>query len=169
MCCLVENEGYTNEDFVWVQPAAHCSTVAEKDFWVARILDVRADDPAHVYAKVSLYLPAQFSHSSSIILIYVLYQVAWLYWPHQLPRVYDPISKKSSSGARSYHGEFELIASNHMDIINVICLAGKAPVEHWVEADEERRQTGLYWRQTYSVVSASLSVNCLSLSNTAIY
>lgn len=46
-----------------------------------------------------------------------------------------------------------------MDIIDVTCFAGKAPVEHWIEADEEDKQTGLYWRQTYDVQTSTLSVS----------
>lgn len=40
---------------MWVQPEAG-EVVAEKDFWVAKILDVRATDAAHVYAKVPIVI-----------------------------------------------------------------------------------------------------------------
>ncbi|KAF5700183.1 hypothetical protein FMUND_14426 [Fusarium mundagurra] len=63
--------------------------------WVARILEIRASDEHHVYARVY-----------------------WMYWPDELPPgTVD--CKKTVKGRQPYHGVDELIASNHMDIINV--------------------------------------------------
>jgi hypothetical protein len=59
------------------------------DDWVARILEIRASDEHHVYARVY-----------------------WMYWPHELPQgTHD--GKKTVQGRQPYHGMNELIASNH--------------------------------------------------------
>jgi hypothetical protein len=59
------------------------------DDWVARILEIRASDEHHVYARVY-----------------------WMYWPDELPAG-TTAGKKYVQGRQSYHGHNELIASNH--------------------------------------------------------
>lgn len=69
---------------------AGASKVAKKaDYWVARILEVRASDEHHVYARVY-----------------------WMYWPEELP-LGTLNGKKQISGRQPYHGQHELVASNH--------------------------------------------------------
>lgn len=63
--------------------------VGPGDFWVARILEIRAADEHHVYARV-----------------------CWMYSPDELP-VATMAGKKTSAGRQPYHGMNELIASNH--------------------------------------------------------
>lgn len=59
------------------------------DDWVARILEIRASDEHHVYARVY-----------------------WMYWPDELPQgTHD--GKKTVQGRQPYHGMNELVASNH--------------------------------------------------------
>lgn len=58
------------------------------DDWVARILEIRASDEHHVYARVY-----------------------WMYWPDELPPGTQD-GKKHVSGRQPYHGRNELIASN---------------------------------------------------------
>ena len=59
------------------------------DDWVARILEIRAADEHHVYARVY-----------------------WMYWPDELPAgTVD--GKRTVQGRQPYHGQNELIASNH--------------------------------------------------------
>jgi hypothetical protein len=61
------------------------------DDWVARILEIRASDEHHVYARVY-----------------------WMYWPDELPEgTLD--GKKYVRGRQPYHGNNELIASNHSE------------------------------------------------------
>ncbi len=83
---------------------------------------------------------------------HVYLRVFWMYWPDELP-----------GGARDYHGKHELIASNHMEIIDAMTVAGKANVSHWLEKDEEKVLDALYWRQTFSFHGQSLSVSLRSL------
>lgn len=74
-----------------------------------------------------------------------------MYWPDELPM-----------GAQSYHGKHELIASNHMEIIDAMTVASKASVSHWLEKDEEKVLDALYWRQTYDFQTQDLSVSISS-------
>ncbi len=59
------------------------------DDWVARILEIRASDEHHVYARV-----------------------CWMYWPDELPQG-TRAGKKAIRGRQPYHGINELVASNH--------------------------------------------------------
>ncbi|KAH6657530.1 hypothetical protein BKA67DRAFT_191026 [Truncatella angustata] len=102
--------------------------------WVARILEIRASDEHHVYARVY-----------------------WLYWPDELPPN-STYRDKVVSGRQAYHGQHELIASNHMDIINVVSVTAPATVNQWDEHDEEQVQQALYWRQAWDVRSMELSL-----------
>ncbi|EXK77361.1 hypothetical protein FOQG_17920 [Fusarium oxysporum f. sp. raphani 54005] len=104
-----------------------------KDEWVARILEIRASDEHHVYARVY-----------------------WMYWPDELPaKTVD--GKKEVQGRQPYHGVNELIASNHMDIINVVSVTGLATVHQWIECDVKKIPKGLYWRQAFDCRNLQLS------------
>ncbi|KAM0542078.1 hypothetical protein ACHAO7_010143 [Fusarium culmorum] len=101
--------------------------------WVARILEIRASDEYHVYARVY-----------------------WMYWPYELPRgTHD--GKKTVQGRQWYHGAKELIASNHMDIINVVSVTGSVTVNQWIESDDEEITDELCWRQAYDCRASELS------------
>ncbi|EXK77692.1 hypothetical protein FOQG_17606 [Fusarium oxysporum f. sp. raphani 54005] len=103
------------------------------DEWVARILEIRASDEHHVYARVY-----------------------WMYWPDELPA--DTVDgKKKVQGRQPYHGVNELIASNHMDIINVVSVTGLATVHQWIESDIKKIPKGLYWRQAFDCRNLQLS------------
>ncbi|KAA8631637.1 hypothetical protein SMACR_08051 [Sordaria macrospora] len=101
--------------------------------WVARILEIRARDEHHVFARVY-----------------------WMYWPDELPaKTRD--RKRIVQGRQPYHGQGELVASNHMDIINVVSVTEPAIVKHWFEENDEETQDSLYWRQAYDIRSQELS------------
>ncbi|KAG7292653.1 hypothetical protein NEMBOFW57_002689 [Staphylotrichum longicolle] len=103
------------------------------DDWVARILEIRASDEHHVYARVY-----------------------WMYWPDELPQgTHD--GKKTIQGRQPYHGMNELVASNHMDIINVVSVTSQAQVKQWFEENDEEIQHALYWRQAFDVRTYELS------------
>ncbi|KAK4157833.1 hypothetical protein C8A00DRAFT_39842 [Chaetomidium leptoderma] len=103
------------------------------DDWVARILEIRASDEHHVYARVY-----------------------WMYWPDELPQgTHD--GKKTIQSRQPYHGMNELIASNHMDIINVVSVTSQAQVKQWYEENDEEIQHALYWRQAFDVRTYELS------------
>ncbi|KAM0543415.1 hypothetical protein ACHAO7_009401 [Fusarium culmorum] len=104
--------------------------------WVARILEIRASDKHNVFARVY-----------------------WMYWPEELPPG-TICHNMRVRGRQSYHGTNELIASNHMDIINVVSVTAPAIVEQWIEPDDEEIQDPLYWRQAYDCRKPQLSVYC---------
>ncbi|KAG8359109.1 hypothetical protein FVEN_g3488 [Fusarium venenatum] len=135
------SEGFVyvaNESTVEHQKAQNESNGAYKkdsreESWVARILEIRASDEHHVYARVY-----------------------WMYWPDELPPgTID--GKKTVQGRQPYHGHNELIASNHMDIINVVSVTAPASVNQWIESDDEEIQDALYWRQAYDCRNSQLS------------
>lgn len=124
--------------------------------WVARILEIRALDELHVYARVY-----------------------WMYWPDELPANTQVGGKVIRGGRQPYHGKHELVASNHsefefwiyrltcvhadmagmlVDVINAVSVTVHAQVNHWVETDEEDSQDSLYWRQALNCNTSRLSV-----------
>ncbi|KAI8960780.1 hypothetical protein F5Y11DRAFT_253791 [Daldinia sp. FL1419] len=135
---------YWSEGFIFV---ANSSTIERQknpsdalqprkksdDDWVARILEIRAADEHHVYARVY-----------------------WMYWPDELPAGTQD-GKKTIQGRQWYHGANELIASNHMDVINVVSVTAAATVNQWDETNEDEVQPALYWRQAFDVRSMELS------------
>ena len=138
---LVQGEVYKNNQFVFVRgentPKDKDTAGEPKDFWVARILQVRAKNAQHVYALI-----------------------ARLYWPEELPppAVKAADQESRESGKRKYHGSHELIASNYMEVLDVLSFAGKAEVFHWLEEDDNL-QHKLYWRQTFCRETQELSVS----------
>lgn len=136
ICYSVDNVDYQKNDYVFVAPPSLVldGNDDERKFWVAQILEIRAKDSRHVYALI-----------------------AWMYWPDQLVDAHVG-GEKPKSLRRWYHGKHELVASNHLDIQDVTSMAGVAPVTQWLEEDEEGAQEGLYWRQTFNIVTGSLSV-----------
>ncbi|KAI1820356.1 hypothetical protein F4861DRAFT_72759 [Xylaria intraflava] len=135
---------YYSEGFIFV---ANTSTIERQrnpaesrqarpksdDDWVARILEIRASDEHHVYARVY-----------------------WMYSPDELPPGTQE-GTKSIQGRQPYHGQNELIASNHMDVINVVSVTAQATVNQWDETNEDEVQQALYWRQGFEVRSMELS------------
>ncbi|KAL5345666.1 hypothetical protein ACLOAV_009420 [Pseudogymnoascus australis] len=134
--CTLENVDYRKNDFVYVRPPdlELDGDDDERKFWVAQILEIRAKGPRHVYALV-----------------------AWMYWPDQLVNAHVG-AEKPMSLRRWYHGKHELVASNHLDVEEVTSMAGHAPVTHWLEEHDDKIQEGLYWRQTFNVITGNLSV-----------
>lgn len=139
---LVQGEVYKNNHYVYVRGEKTPKRPHEendKDFWVAKILQVRAANAQNVYALVS-----------------------WMYWREELPppatRTGDMVF--SNSGQRKYHGNYELIASNYMEVLDVLSFAGKADVFHWEEEDDQL-QSKLYWRQTLCRETKELSVSLI--------
>ncbi|KAB5579881.1 hypothetical protein GE09DRAFT_948904 [Coniochaeta sp. 2T2.1] len=103
------------------------------DDWTARVLEIRASDEHHVYAR--LY---------------------WMYSPDELPKETKE-GGKAIKGRQPYHGNRELVASNHMDIINVVSVTGKAAVDQIDEEDDERTTEDQYWRQALDIRTWELS------------
>lgn len=106
--------------------------------WVARIMQIRADGSPQVFALV-----------------------AWLYWPDHLYTAWTK-GEQAKNGRKGYHGDYELVASNHLDIIDVHTFDNN--INHLLEKDDEdlSREGQIkecYWRQTYDYRTGELSVS----------
>ncbi|KFZ24926.1 hypothetical protein V502_00603 [Pseudogymnoascus sp. VKM F-4520 (FW-2644)] len=130
--CIVGGVSYRKNDYVYVRP----ELVGDDDnrrFWFAHILEMRAKCASRVYALI-----------------------AWMYWPDELRGAHMG-AETPKSGRRWYHGKHELVASNHLDVLDVTSMAGHAPVAQWFEDDDDNTQDGFYWRQTFKIMSRGLS------------
>ncbi|SCV61175.1 uncharacterized protein FFFS_15744 [Fusarium fujikuroi] len=141
---VLNTNKYNEESFVYVTNEVSVENKKAQDYglsiykknkhdWVARILEIRASDECHVYARIY-----------------------WMYRPEELPLGTADGGKKVQ-GRQPYHGVNELIATNHMDIINVISIAGLATVDQWIESDTKEVPKELYWRQTFDFRNLQLS------------
>ena len=78
----------------------------------------------------------------------VFARIYWLYWPEDL-----------REGRQYYHGDNELFASNHMDVVDVLTISEKIDVMHFQETSEKVPPPDLrFWRQKYDCVRKTLSV-----------
>jgi hypothetical protein len=59
-----------------------------------------------------------------------------------------------------------LIASNYMEVLDVLSFAGKADVVQWDEVDDNLTSK-LYWRQTFNRETQELSVSANYLRATS--
>ncbi|MCJ1380328.1 hypothetical protein MMC17_003431 [Xylographa soralifera] len=124
---IVSEKQFGVNDFIYVNNGSSAlfkEIEDDKQFWIARVLEVRASSPSAVYLRVY-----------------------WMYWPTELP-----------SGQEYYHGKSELVASNHMEIIDAMTVSGMAEVIHLVEQDDAPTATGLYWRQKFDFETRKLSL-----------
>ncbi|KAH8748980.1 hypothetical protein F5883DRAFT_233731 [Diaporthe sp. PMI_573] len=81
-----------------------------------------------------------------------------MYRPDELPQITVDGGDKIQ-GRQPYHGEDELIASNHMDIINVVSVTEKTTVNHFDEDNHDQVQNSFYWRQIFNIQTRELSVS----------
>ena len=51
---------------------------------------------------------------------HVYLRIFWMYWPEDLP-----------TGRLEYHGKHEIVASNHMEIVDAMTVSEQAVVEHY--------------------------------------
>ncbi|OBT40506.1 hypothetical protein VE00_07909 [Pseudogymnoascus sp. WSF 3629] len=133
--CIVGGVSYRKNDYVYVRHA-DLELVSDDDnrrFWFAHILEIRAKCAWRVYALI-----------------------AWMYWPDELLGAHMG-TETPTSGRHWYHGKHELVASNHLDVLDVNSMAGHAPVAQWFEDDDDNTQDGFYWRQTFNIMSRGLS------------
>jgi hypothetical protein len=99
ICSIVNGNKYRTDDFVYVanDDSVKAQETARQEgsplhsthCWVAKILEIRAADEHHVYARVF-----------------------WMYAPEELPPKTQH-DEETIEGRQPYHGRGELIASNH--------------------------------------------------------
>src|SRR4051794_39775267 len=118
-------------------------TVSEAEFEVGQIIFVKVTEDAcdptdpsqNAFGRVLEVRAGDASH--------VYLRVYWLYKPEELP-----------GGRQPHHGDSELIASNHMDIIEALTVVDRADVVHWDEDPDNSEwpmKDQLFWRQTYDI------------------
>ncbi|KAI4171464.1 MAG: hypothetical protein LQ343_004202 [Gyalolechia ehrenbergii] len=76
-------------------------------------------------------------------------RVYWVHRPEDIP-----------GGRQPWHGENELIASNHMEIVDALTFVKRVDVVHWVEEDRIQAPApaeGMYWRQEYNFLAGEVS------------
>ncbi|KAG9701279.1 terpenoid synthase, partial [Aureobasidium melanogenum] len=76
---------------------------------------------------------------------HVFLRCSWLENPEELP--------EEVLSTPSYHGKFELVPSNKMDIIDALAVIGPLKIAYWEEANEDAEISAhgeYYWRQTYN-------------------
>ncbi|RSL43911.1 hypothetical protein CEP51_016303 [Fusarium floridanum] len=104
----------------------------ERD-WVAYILEIRAADPHHVFARVY-----------------------WMYWPDDIPkRVMQRLTR--IRGPEIFHRSHELIASNHMDIIDVMSVNGLETVRPVSNSQRSTRSSQLFWKESFDCFQKTMS------------
>jgi hypothetical protein len=85
---------------------------------------------------------------------HVFLRCSWLENPEELP--------KEVLSTPSYHGKFELVPSNKMDIIDALTVNGPLEVAYWEETNDDANMPAYgeyYWRQTYDHDTRILSVS----------
>ncbi|KAL8842545.1 MAG: hypothetical protein Q9170_000499 [Blastenia crenularia] len=89
----------------------------------------------------------------------VYVRVYWLYRPEEV-----------SGGRKPYHGSNEMIATNHMEIVDALRVLKSVDVQHLKEEDQvELPKEGIYWRQTFHYLTQELSTpksHCVCHENT---
>lgn len=114
-----------------------------ENFWLAQILKFKRISP-----------------SECLVLI------AWLYWPEELDKAIEKNQSASKWGRRGYHGQHELIASNHLQDVSTRSLNGNF-TNYIVRLDENadgKIATQYYYRQSFDIRTRTLSVSLTLLS-----
>lgn len=84
---------------------------------------------------------------------HVYLRIVWLYRPQDLP-----------DGPKKYHGIYELVPSNYLQVVNAMTVNKKIIVQRWDEnqEDEPPGDDGeYYWRQTFDALTNTASVRSL--------
>jgi hypothetical protein len=117
-------------------------TINESEFEVGQTIFVSKTEEAQDAESVIQHWIGKVLEVRAGDAAHVYLRVYWLYRPEDLPE-----------GRQPYHAESELIASNHMDVIEALSVIDKATVIHWDEDIDKPwpLKDQLFWRQTYDV------------------
>ncbi|KAL8658798.1 MAG: hypothetical protein Q9226_000780 [Calogaya cf. arnoldii] len=145
---------------VHIRPEAIWASLSKYNSFIIRNHKVAV----HHYALVSRFQPLPKQHSpldidtevccpARILEIRALdtknvyIRLYWLYTPDQLLR-----------GRQPHHGKHELVITNHMEIVDAARVIEPLTVINLKEMEDWQGPfTGMYWRQTYHVLSKELS------------
>ncbi|KAF2831080.1 hypothetical protein CC86DRAFT_366554 [Ophiobolus disseminans] len=118
-------------------------TISEAEFEVGQVIFVNITEDDNESKDVSQYAFARILEVRAGDASHVFLRVYYLYKPEELPE-----------GRQPHHGDSELIASNHMDIIEAMTVVDRAEVVHWDENPENSEwplRDQWFWRQTYDI------------------
>ncbi|KAH7408139.1 hypothetical protein DE146DRAFT_606612 [Phaeosphaeria sp. MPI-PUGE-AT-0046c] len=117
-------------------------TISEAEFEVGQCVFIekqpeKQDVDGSIQHWVGQVLEVRAGDASHVYL-----RVYWFYRPEDLP-----------GGRQPHHGECELVASNHMDIIEALSVSDKADVKYWDEDPEKPwpLKQQLFWRQSFDL------------------
>jgi BAH domain len=127
---LVQNQKFSTGSVVYINKHTPPPEPPDSDASEAEIL---AFDRKNLW--VGQVLEVKAANPSEVWL-----RVFWLYWPDELPK-----------GRREYHGNQELIMSNHMEIVDAKAVTSMADISQWDEKDEDQNVGHRFWRQFYDV------------------
>ncbi|KAI9147312.1 Vegetative incompatibility protein [Paramyrothecium foliicola] len=136
---VLEGVKYSLDDFVYVRNETSRDGIENspddcvENFWVARILEIRAQDKWNISLRVF-----------------------WMYSPDDIPSN-TLIGSQKISGRQFYHEPMELLASNHMDVIDVRCVVKHVSVKQLTHYRMEAGRDALFWRQAYNIYTKELS------------
>ena len=126
----VQNQKFSSGSLVYVNRHIPPPIPPDKD---ASEVEILAFDKKNLW--VGQVLEVRAASPSQVLL-----RVFWLYWPEELPK-----------GRRKYHGNQELIMSNHMEIVDAMTVASGADINRWDERIEDQDVGQRFWRQFYDV------------------
>ncbi|KAF1912633.1 hypothetical protein BDU57DRAFT_583096 [Ampelomyces quisqualis] len=119
-------------------------TISEAEFEVGQTIFVSKTEEPQDNAEAIQHWIGKVLEVRAGDAAHVYLRVYWQYRPEDLP-----------GGRKPHHGASELIASNHMDIIEALSVMDKANVIHWDDDPEKMDapllQDQLFWRQTFDV------------------
>lgn len=126
----IQEQKFTTGSLVYINKHAPPPEPPEVDASEAELL---AFDKENLW--VGKILEVKAANTSEVLL-----RVFWMYWPEELPR-----------GRQKYHGNQELIMSNHMEIVDAKTVTSRADINHWDEKVEDQDVGQRFWRQFYDV------------------
>jgi len=117
--------------------------VTGEEFEVSQFVFVKKEAEDHDTPNAIPYWIAKVLEVRAGDAQHVYLRIYWAYRPEDLP-----------GGRQPHHGDCELIVSNHMDVIDALCVQGAANVVHWDDYPDSLTFPApeqLYWRQSLDI------------------
>lgn len=150
--------------------AANRSSVGSESITTGQCILVKHDEADEQGIDYAGQWKAKVLEVRALDTEHVYIRVAWLNRPEDLV-----------GGRKAYHGKYELVPTNQMDVIDAMTVNGPCDVVHWEEQDDDskelpdvriqfyhvrerccmltRSQDQFFWRQTYDYVGTKTFSN----------
>lgn len=154
------------EDYVLIRPARKDT----KSKWKTTIRDPDADETKRTVNPKNDWIARIVALTQDRSSDEQWAMIAWLYWPGDLKDAHGK-DEKRRNGRKGYHGEHELIAFNHLDIVDVRTFDRNFADDMEICKEEDHRHITkeYYWRQTYDIRDGSLSVRNFFPNHTPLF